>query len=139
MYQAFGKAKSWKRVLVPSILLIGLFSIPTTAFLIYIAIGKHDFQFVLTTLLFCFAAFFFPIKHLYQIYTFPLIEIDNNFMVYNHPFQQRVVYNLNKISSVKHFSTLVFFFHNGFPTLVSTRGLSESDQKSLLETLTATG
>lgn len=120
---------------MPSTVLIGLFSIPTSAFLIYISLEKHDVQYLLTTLLISMFVFYFPIKHVAQLYTFPLIEIDNNFLVYNHFLQQRVVYNLDKISSVKHFSNAVFFVHNGFPTLISTRGLSKTDHKAFLEIL----
>ncbi len=80
-------------------------------------------------------SFYLPIKHIFNLYTFPLIQLDGNFMVITQPFQIRYVYNLNKISLVKPFLKSVFFLHNGFPVLINLHALPESERNQFIDTI----
>ncbi|MEE9344946.1 MAG: hypothetical protein V3U88_05005 [Methylococcales bacterium] len=139
MYQSFGKTKSWQRILLPSIILIGLFSLPATVWLISHLLTNINIENLLVTMLFIFAAVYFPIKHVSDLYTFPFIEIDDNFMVLTQSFQSRSVYTLNQITSVKAFMKSVFFVHNGFPVLINVHTLTDRERKHLLDVIEASG
>ncbi len=133
MYKTFGKTKSWKRILLPSILLIGLFSLPMTALFISTLLVRMNFEHFLVTTLLVIFVFYFPVKHLCNLYAFPFIEIDDNFMVLTQSFQSRNVYTLNQITSVKPIMKSIFFMHNGFPVLINIHALTERERKHFLE------
>ncbi len=135
MYKEFGKTKNWKRILFPSIFLIGFFSIPTSAFFLYTAMKGISLQSFFFLLFFVICGFFFPLKHLRNLYIFPPIQLDDNFIVVNQPFQNRCVYTLKQISNVKVFLKSVIFLHNSFPVLLNLNSLDESERIYIVERL----
>jgi len=113
---------------IPSIILLGVFSIPISAFVIWIAYDSPKIEYLFITPVTVLVLFAFPIRHLRNLYNFPSIELDNNFMVVNQPFQNRSVYTLSNVGYVKPFLKSVLFLHNGFPAIINMNNIVENDR-----------
>jgi hypothetical protein len=107
-----------------------------TVLVIHALLLRINFEHVILTSVLIIFVFYYPVKHVYELYIFSLIEIDNNFLVLTQPFQRRSVYTLNQITSVKPFFKSVFFLHNRFPVLINIQTLTERERKQLLKIIT---
>ena len=137
MYQEFGKAKDWKRIILPAVVILGCFSVPVSTFIIYVSIQKMEFEHFAISIVVSFFSFLFPVMHLKNLYCFPPIEIDQNFMVVNQPFQNRKAYTLKNITWIHKFLKGVIFIHNGFPTLVNVGSSNKEDVLQIIELIKA--
>lgn len=137
MYKKFGKTKDWKRVLGPFIVVICFFSVPISVFLIYIAVESKEVGSFVAAITMSFFVWAFPLQHLRNLYVFPLLEIDDNFVVVNQILQKRAVYTLKQITKVRPLFKSVLFIHNGFPVLLNMNSLTESDRLNVINILKA--
>ncbi len=133
MYQEFGKAKNWKRVVLPAIILFSFFSMPISAFLMYIAIEKMQISYLAISLLMSLFVFIFPAIHIRNLYSFPPAEMDENFLVINQPLQNRKAYTLKNITWVRKFLKSIIFMHNGFPVLFNVGSLNNQEVSKIVE------
>lgn len=126
----FGFTKSWKRIVWP-VISIGLTVLPFTVFLIYMSFDNPNIQRALFTVLMLFTLWFIALRHLHTVYSFPLIQIDQNFLVVCEPLSKRGVYNLNRISNPKRFLKSIYFAHNGWPVIINLHSLSEAEKEEV--------
>lgn len=131
MYREFGKTKSWRRILLPSIATVGLY-LPFSAFIIYIALQKMELNVLLIAFGLVAFSIIFPLRHLRDLYIFPLVAIDQHFIVANQPLQPRRVYTLSKVTHVQPFLKSVFFLHNSFPALLTMNTLTKDERAYIL-------
>ncbi len=129
--------KDWKRVIFPSIVLLGCFSVPISAFVMYVAIEKMQFDYFAISILITFFSFFFPAIHIRNLYSFPPIEIDENFLVVNQPLQNRKVYTLKNITWMRRFLKAIIIMHNGFPALINVGSTNKQDASRIIELVKA--
>jgi hypothetical protein len=137
MYKELGKAKNCKRIIVPSIILFGFFSLPVSAFFIYVAIESMEFKTIVIASIIIFSVFLFSLIHVKNIYTFPPIEIDRYFLVVNQPFQKRTVYTIKNITWAKPFLKALIMVHNGVPALINLNSLSKEEIEELINLIAA--
>ncbi len=137
MYKELGKAKNWKRTVVPSIILFGMVSLPVSAFLIYVAVESMELKTFIASILMSAIVFFIPTVHIKNIYVFPPVEIDNNFLVVNQPFQKRAVYTIKSITWIKVIFRGVIMVHNGIPAFVNLNSISKEEMVSLIDLIKA--
>ena len=133
--QEFGKARDWKRVIGPAILIFLLFVLPVTAFFIYASFDQHELKFAFWSSILIFLVWYIYLKHLHTAYSFPYIQIDPNFFVVCEYFSRRRVYNLEKVSSAKRFLKLIYFKHNNWSVVISLASLTEDEREKLYELL----
>ena len=129
--QQFGSTKDWRRLIWPTLLLVGLCAIPFTLFVTHVAFDLGDLQYTLTTAVILLVLWFVVLKHLHTVYSFPLIEIDQNYLVVCDLFLKRKVYNLNKISNPKKFMKSAYFSYNGWPALINLHTLSSIEREKV--------
>lgn len=137
MYQEFGKIRDWKRIIVPLIVIVIFFSAPFSVFLIYIAVDSNKLGVIVAAIVMVSFIWIFPLQHLRNLYNFPTLEIDDNFLVVNQIFQKRAVYTLKKITLVKPFMKSALLIHNGFPVLLNMNSLEKDDRKKVVRILTS--
>ncbi len=129
--QEFGSTKNWKIIIWPAVLLIGVVAIPFSVFLVYVAIGSGGIQHALTTTLILLVLWFVVLRQLHTVYLFPLIQIDENFLVVCELLSKRKVYNLTNISNSKRFLKSVYFAHNGWPVMINLHRLSQREREGV--------
>jgi len=137
VYLEFGKAKNWKRLIVPSVLLYGLFAIPVSWVFAYVAIDTmllKNFVIALVVIIFVFVI---PSIHIKNLYLFPPVEMDENFLIVNQPLQKRVAYTLRKVTWERAFLRGVFLLHNGVPTFINFHSLSREEVSKILSLIRA--
>ncbi|HFD13376.1 MAG TPA: hypothetical protein ENJ32_13050 [Crenotrichaceae bacterium] len=137
MHESFGKTQSWRRILLPAIVLIGLFSLPATAWFLFLLLERFSTENLVIIVIMISFVVYFPVRHICDLYTFPMVEIDHGVMVVTEPFQGRQVYALKKITKVKAFLKSVFFLHNGFPVVINLHGLQEEERKDIVTIMVA--
>ena len=137
MYKEFGKAKDWKRVIFPAILDFGCFSAPISVFVMHIAIERMQFDHLAISVLISFFVFLFSAIHIRNLYNFPPIEIDENFLVVNQPLQNRKVYTLKNITWMRKFLRAIIIIHNGYPALVNVGSRNKQDALKIIELIKA--
>jgi len=134
--QEFSSTQNWKRLIWPTLILVGLCAVPFTLFLIHVAIDAGDLQYTLTTAVMLLVLWFVVLRHLHTVYSFPFIQVDENFLVLCDLFSKRKVYNVEKISNAKKFLKSIYFAHNGWPVFINLHTLSNLEREkvwSLLE------
>lgn len=135
MYKAFGTTKNWRRIVWPFITLAVLLCLPYTAFSIYMMVYSGDIQVVLPLFVANIMVFAIPYRHLRNLYMFPPIEMDHNFMVVNQSFQKRCVYRLDAITWMKTIFKSVILVHNGFPAIVHLSFLTDKERSEIMSIL----
>lgn len=139
MYKEFGKPKDWKRVISTAVFLIGCFSLPVSVLFIYLAVQIDELNFYAYTFICCSFVIYFPATHLINLYSFPSVIIDDNFLVVTTSFQKRRVYTLNKITNVHKFFSAIFFLHNNLPVLIKIESSNiKEDTAELINLLIST-
>ncbi len=133
MYRIFGKTKDRKRIIIPSIILIGFFSTPVSAFLIWVAVSSNDPISYLIALVVTLFVFLFSAAHIKNIYEFPPVQIDENFLIVSRPLQKRVAFTLDKITTVKRFINSVIIIHNGIPALLNFNSLCNEEVSEIVD------
>jgi len=135
MYRSFGKVRDWKRIVWPSITVVLLLSFPYTAFSIFLMVDTKDAQIILPLLVVNVMVPAVAYRYLRNLYVFPPIEIDQNFMVVNQPYLKRSVYRLDVITWTKRIFKSVILIHNGFPAIVHLDSLSEEERIEIMSIL----
>lgn len=131
----FGKKRDLKRVIGPAILIFLLFVLPVTTLFSYAAFDQAEFKVWFWVVILIFFVWYISIKHLHTLYSFPKIQIDQDFFILCECFSRRRVYNLENISGVKCFSKSIYFKHNGWFVVINLTSLTEEEQDKLFQLL----
>lgn len=137
MYREFGVVRSWKRILIPAVVLLGGFSLPVSVLVILVVLKSSTFTTWIAALLMIAAALGFPLRHLWNLYTLPQVELDDHFLVANEVFRNRRVLTMSRISRIRVCRGAVFLIHNGFPLLPNLQSLNDEDRAEVLRVLSS--
>ena len=64
------------------------------------------------------------LRHLHELYEYPLVEVSEKYLIITAPLRKRSIYELSKIRRVHMFGPSVFFTHMGWPAIATLRGLN---------------
>jgi hypothetical protein len=131
----FGKRKDIKRPLVTGLILVGIGWLPVSCFLVFVSIDSGSFETSAFSLVLIVVLGGVILRHLHELYEYPLVEINDKYMIVTAPFSKRGTYELSRIHRVWVFGPSVFFTYMGWPTFLTIRGLREEQVFTLRQVL----
>ena len=130
-----GRSKSLNRIAVPIFLLVVVIGLPISTLLLYVGIdmfiNNGEALFLLTILIVLGYMWFVILRHLHLLYSYPLIQFDENFLIFSEMLSGRKVYNLEDISKPKKVFNSVFFIYNGWPAFLNLYELTNQEREQL--------
>ena len=135
MAQEFGKRKYWIRLIKPLLLYVVVLAAPFSIFMVFVAVGSGTLRALLLTLLGISIVAFLAIRHLHNVYTFPLITIDGSLIAVMEPMFNRKVFERDRVTRVILLRHVLLFLHNGWPMMISLWELSSDEREQVVDIL----
>lgn len=131
----FGEKKSIKRLLVPFLVLVGFVWLPFSWFLVYVSIDSGEAEVGALSAVLIVVLGGSILRHLHNLYQYPLVEIADKYMIITEPLRKRVPYEVKKIGRVRLFGKALFFTHRGWPAIATLHGVDSDQRSELVRTL----